>query len=81
MSKENVAIVAPYGNVTDVRNAGGDALGDGVKLYGGGVGWALVASDSLRQDVKDAGAEVYPRSLDDTLSDILNENGYSREEK
>jgi len=68
-------IIAPYGTVEAVRDAGGENLADGLKLDGGGVVWDVpegVPVDGLG----DAGAEVHPRSNDEYLITVLDDNGY-----
>ncbi|MFB6372035.1 MAG: hypothetical protein ABEN55_02700 [Bradymonadaceae bacterium] len=64
--------------MTDVRDAGGDDLGDGRKLDGGGVAWDLSINDALKAELKAAGAEIYPREPDKSeyISDVAEQAGF-----
>lgn len=73
-------IIAPSGTVTDVRDAGGDTLGSGRDLSGGGVAWDLALDDALRSELEAAGAEVYERREGKYLSDVVERAGYSLQE-
>lgn len=74
---DQIVVIAPYGSVTDVRDAGGDLLGDGRDLQGGGVAWDLSLSDDQRQEIEAAGAEIHERSRGEYLSDVVESAGYA----
>jgi hypothetical protein len=73
-------IIAPYGTVTDVREAGGDALADGRKLKSGGVAWDLQLDDELEAKLEAAGAEIHERPDGEFLGDVVRSNGYALKE-
>jgi len=70
-------IIAPYGTVTDTRDAAGDLFGDGRDLDGGGVVWDCPLTDEQVDRLRDAGAEVYERSPGEGLRDVVEANGYT----
>jgi hypothetical protein len=70
-------VIAPPDTVDDVREAGGDTLGDGRQLAGGGVAWDLYLSERLKEDAMAAGAEVHLRDSGHTMTPIIDNAGYT----
>jgi hypothetical protein len=74
-------IIAPYGTVTDVREAADavdpDLLGDGLKLESRGRAWDAPLSSAEKQALEDAGAETHDRPAGKFLSDIVEQAGYT----
>lgn len=77
MHRPAQTIIAPYGTVTAVRDAGDGYLADGLKLDGGGVAWDASLTDAQKTDLEAAGAEIYSRDPKETLHDIIVREGYS----
>lgn len=70
-------VIAPNGAVTDVREAGEGLLAGGVELKGGGRAWDVALTDTDTDELGAAGAIIYDRDHDKTMTGVLMAHGYT----